>query len=71
MRLLLRRPSYAVVLEAVDPAEFAMLSALSRGLPLQSAMEQAFAAVADFDLAGFLRRRVGDASIVHCAVSGP
>jgi len=68
--LLLRRPGYAVEVEAVAAAEFGLLSALSQGLPLHQALERAFAASPDFDLAAFLRQRIGDATVVTCAIFG-
>lgn len=68
--LLLRRPGYAVEVEAVAAAEFGLLSALSQGLPLRQALERAFAASPDFDLAAFLRQRIGDATVVTCAIFG-
>ena len=68
--LLLRRPGYAVKVEAIGAAEFVLLSALSQRLPLHLALEQALAASPDFDLAAFLRQRVGDATVVACALFG-
>jgi len=69
VRLLLRRPVHVVEVEPVEAAEFVLLSALSQSLPLQQALERTLALAADFDLGGFLRRRIGDATVVACAVS--
>ena len=64
--LLVRRPGHNVEVEAVTAAEFVLLSALSQGLPLHSALDRTFAIAADFDLTDFLRRRVCDATVVAC-----
>lgn len=68
VRLLIRRRGEAVAIEPVADPEFALLSALMQGLPLQGALNAAQAVDTRFDLAAFLVRRVTDSTLVGFVV---
>jgi hypothetical protein len=57
--ILVRRTPECIELRALPPSQFALLCALSRGVPLGSSVEDALALDADFDLGAALRRLVG------------
>ncbi len=71
VRLLIRRRDYAVELEAVAAAEFALLQAFAAGRPLRDALQAAQAMAPDFSLESVLLRRIGDAVVVDCADRRP
>jgi hypothetical protein len=60
VRLLVRREGYAVVLEPLQPAEFAMLRALQSGYGFAEAFAYAQSLDETFDPAAFLQRHVGN-----------
>jgi hypothetical protein len=68
--LLIRRDGFAIEVEPLRPGEFAMLEALHAGATVNDAYERALQADAAFGLAEFIRRRIGDATIVDFA-AGP
>jgi hypothetical protein len=70
-RLLIRRRDYAVDIEAIGSAEFAMLQACAEGQPLARALARAQDAGRDFDLTDFLARRIGDGVLVDFAWPAP
>ena len=67
VRLLVRRRDYAVELEAVEAAEFALLQEFAAGSPLREALQAAQAGAPEFSLESVLLRRIGDAAVVDCA----
>jgi hypothetical protein len=69
--LLIRRRGFVIEVEALDEAQFALLAAFRDGLTLQQALARALAVAPEFDFAGFLQRRVGDATVVDCLVAAP
>ena len=68
--LLVRRRDYAVELESLEAAEFALLRVFAAGRPLCDALQAAQAEAPDFSLESALLRRIGDAVVVDCADSG-
>ena len=69
VRLLIRRRGDAVEIESVGTAEFALLAAFARGVPLQDALMPAYAADARFDFEAFLIKRASDATLVGFVVA--
>jgi hypothetical protein len=69
--LLVRRCGFVIEVEPLSEAQFALLAALRDGLTLQQALVRALAVAPEFDFAGFLRQRVGDATVVDCLVAPP
>jgi hypothetical protein len=67
-RLLVRRSGAGVVIEALDAGTFALLSALATGGALSLAAAGALAANQGFALAHCLSTRVGDGTLVDCAL---
>jgi hypothetical protein len=63
-RILVRRTQEDVVVELVDPAEFAWLTALCEGAYLERAVETAVAVDGGFDLGRVLHTRVVDGTVV-------
>ena len=60
VQLLVRRERYAVLLEPLQPADFAMLRALQSGYGFAEAFAYAQSADLAFDPAAFLQRHVGN-----------
>ncbi|MBF6989619.1 MULTISPECIES: DUF2063 domain-containing protein [unclassified Cupriavidus] len=61
--LLVRRSGFAVEAQSLEVGEYAMLEALHGGAALEPAYRQALQVAPDFALAGFLERRILDATI--------
>lgn len=69
--LLVRRRGFVIEVEALNEAHYALLAALRDGLTLQQALGRTLALAPEFDFAGFLQQRVGDATVVDCLVAAP
>lgn len=61
--VLVRRSGFAVELEALPAAEFALLAGLAAGQPLGAALEAVHASAPDFDLGLFLQRHLLSATL--------
>lgn len=68
VQLLIHRRGDAVAIEPVSDPEFALLAALTQGLPLQAALDAAQAVDTSFDLAAFLVQRVSDSTLAGFVV---
>lgn len=71
VQLLVRRRDYAVEVEPLAAAEFALLRGFAAGRPLGDALCLAQEQAVDFDLEAALRRRIADAVVVDCVVLRP
>jgi hypothetical protein len=68
-RLLVRRPQFAIEVDAIGAGEFALLEQIACGGTLAQACLQAVAAEPGFDLGGILRKHVEMATLVEFDVA--